>query len=190
MRPEASFLGQSVRSLQTMLRILSLIDNTLPRVIPDGIYGTQTRNAVAAFQRKYGLAATGVTDQATWERIVAVQTPAYTRLAPAQPLQLILNVDQVLEKGSRHPYIGLVQAMLSSMAQIYGSIISPGLSGVLDAATADALEAFQYLCALPQTGQVDKITWKHLALQYPLAVNISQSAHRRNATANLFPGNP
>ncbi len=178
MRPVDSFVGQPVRSLQTMLRILAEDDRTLSPIIPDGIYGSQTRNAVSAFQRKYGIPVTGVTDQATWERIVTEQTPALVRLGPAEPLQLILNPNQVIRRGERHPYLYLVQSMLVALGQIYGSITAPGISGVLDEATADALSSFQYLSALPQTGELDKITWKHLALQYPLAVNIQESKNR------------
>lgn len=180
MRPRESFVGQPVRSLQTMLRILAEDDKTLPTLIPDGIYGSQTRNAVSAFQRKFGIPVTGVTDQTTWERIVAEQTTALIRLGPAEPLQLILNPNQVLRRGERHPYLYLVQSMLVALGQIYGSITPPGISSVLDEATADALSSFQYLSALPQTGELDKITWKHLALQYPLAVNIQESKTRRN----------
>lgn len=179
MRPTSSFVGQPVRSLQTMLRILAEDDHTLATVIPDGIYGTQTRNAVAAFQRKYGIPVTGVTDQATWERIVAEQTSALVRLGPAEPLQLILNPNQVLRRGERHPYLYLVQSMLTALSQVYASILAPVINGVLDEATADALAVFQRLCSLPQTGELDKITWKHLALQYPLAVNIVESRNKR-----------
>lgn len=163
-----------------MLRILAEDDRTLPTLIPDGIYGSQTRNAVSAFQRKFGIPVTGVTDQTTWERIVAEQTTALIRLGPAEPLQLILNPNQVLRRGEHHPYLYIVQSMLVALGQIYGSITPPGISGVLDEATADALSSFQYLSALPQTGELDKITWKHLALQYPLAVNIQESKTRRN----------
>lgn len=178
MRSMDSLVGQPVRSLQTMLRILAEDDAALTPVIPDGIYGSQTRNAVSAFQRKYGIPMTGVTDQSTWERIVAEQTTALVRLGPAEPLRLILNPNQVLRRGERHPYLYLVQSMLVALGQIYGSITAPGITGVLDEATADALTSFQYLSALPQTGELDKITWKHLALQYPLAVNIQQSKHK------------
>jgi hypothetical protein len=45
------------------------------------------------------------------------------------------------------------------------------MNGRLDEATAASLEAFQELSGLPQTGELDKVTWKHLALQYPLAAN-------------------
>ena len=86
----------------------------------------------------------------------------------------------MLRRGDSHPYVLLIQAMLTTIAQIHSSIIAPGLSGVLDAATADAIASFQYMSGLPQTGAVDKITWKNLALQYPLAVNLQESQHRQS----------
>lgn len=178
MRPRESFINQPVRSLQTMLRVLSEDDNSLSTIIPDGIFGTQTRQAVYTFQKKYGIPATGVANEDTWMKIVEAYSPALTRLAPAEPLQLILNPNQVLVKGEKHPYLYIVQSMLIALAEIYGSIVAPGISGVLDEATADALASFQYLSGLPQTGNLDKITWKHLALQYPLAVNIQESKNR------------
>lgn len=178
MRPGESFVAQPVRSLQTMLRVLAEDDEELTTLIPDGIYGTQTRQAVTAFQRKHGIPVTGVADQATWERIVAEHAPALVRLGPAEPLRLILNPNQIIRRGESHPYLFLVQGMLTTLSEIYGSILSPGMSGILDESTAQALIAFQYLSALPQTGELDKITWKHLALQYPLAVNTQQTQNR------------
>ena len=47
MRPGESFLNQSVRSLQTMLQVVSMADPRLPTVIPDGIFGPTTRRAVS-----------------------------------------------------------------------------------------------------------------------------------------------
>ena len=76
MRPGESFVGQPVRSLQTMLRVVAQTEDAQPSLIPDGIYGPQTTAAVSAFQRNRGLPATGVTDQATWDAIVAAYEPA------------------------------------------------------------------------------------------------------------------
>ena len=63
MRPEESFIQQPVRSLQTMLRVLSEQDRNHPTVVPDGIYGQTTANAVSSFQRMHGIPVTGITDQ-------------------------------------------------------------------------------------------------------------------------------
>ena len=178
MRPRETFIGQPIRSLQTMLRILSEDDTMLPTLVPDGIFGPQTRHAIYAFQQKYGIPATGVSDQATWERIVEEHEKSLIRISPAEPLQLIFNPNQIIRRNEYHPYLFLVQSMLGVLATTYGQFSAPSITGILDQPTSDAIISFQGLSALPQTGELDKITWKHLALQYPLAVNIQQTQNR------------
>ena len=172
MRPPESFIGQPNRSLQTMLRVLAEENPRYIRVIPDGIYGPETTAAVTAFQRNHGISPTGVTDQQTWEAVVAEYEPALIRRDSAHPLHIVLDPSQVIRRGERHPHLYLVQAMLAVLAETYGSISAPPNTGILDDATADALSSFQMLSGLPMTGHLDKGTWKHLALHYPLAANL------------------
>lgn len=178
MRPAESFVGQPVRSLQTMLRVIGEDAGQGRTVIPDGFYGNNTRDAVSEFQRSRGLPATGVADENTWQRIVAEYPDALTRVGSAEPLQLILNPGQVIRMGESHPYLFLIQAMLTALEGAYGSIPAAPMTGVLDLPTADSLSSFQRLSRLPETGEVDKITWKHLARHYPLAVNLNYSQNR------------
>ena len=172
MRPLPSFVGQPIRSLQTMLRVIAEDDPTHDRIVPDGIYGPETTAAVSTFQRKHGLPVTGVTDQATWESIVAAYNPALVRIDAAQSIDIILNPGQVIRREERNPHIYLVQAMLQVLSDVYKSVAQPTHTGILDDPTADALSTFQILSGLPMTGNLDKHTWKHLALQYPLAANL------------------
>ena len=171
MRPPESFIGQPIRSLQTMLRVIAEDTPGMYALIPDGIYGPETVQTVATFQRSHGLPATGVADQQTWEQIVEVYEKALISQDQAQPLEIILNPGQVIRKGERHPNLYIVQAILKVLSQSYGSIGEVLFTGILDDATEDALFAFQQLSGLPATGRLDKRTWKHLALQYPLAAN-------------------
>ena len=173
MRPSQSFLGQPVRSLQTMLRVLAENDHSHPTLVPDGIYGPETMQAVSIFQRKHGLSVTGVTDQATWDAVVAAYEPALIQQAEAWPLEIVLNPGQVIRKGQRHPHVYLVQAILQVLSEAYESVSKPSFTGLLDDSTADSLASFQALNGIPMTGNLDKITWKALALQYPLASNLS-----------------
>lgn len=184
MRPAESFISQPIRSLQTMLRVLGEDDDTLRNVIPDGIYGDQTRNAVYHFQRTHGIPPTGVTDQTTWDAIYRAYEPAETRLIPAESLQIILEPGQVIRKGEENVYLYVVQAVLITLADQYGSITAPPVTGYLDAPTSDAIASFQYLSGLPQTGELDKVTWKHMARHYTLAANLkgTQRRDRRQQT--------
>lgn len=172
MKPEESFLNQPIRSLQTMLRVLAEQDSRYETLVPDGIYGPATVSAVSRFQRNNGLRPTGVTDQDTWEAIVREYEPALIQISEAEGLNLILNPNQVIRKGERHPHVHLVQAILTVLDDAYGSLGRPSHSGILDEATAASLAAFQGLSSLPMTGHLDKRTWKHLALHYPLAANL------------------
>ena len=172
MRPAESFIGQPIRSLQTMLRVIAKKDSAHEMVIPDGIYGPETLSAVSTFQRLHGLPTTGVTDNLTWDRVVEIYEEALVEQIEAEPLLVILNPGQVIRKGERHPHLYLVQAMLTVLSEVYESIGSPESTGILDAATTDALASFQSLSGLPMTGNLDKHTWQHLALQYPLAANL------------------
>ena len=173
MRPPESFIAQPIRSLQTMLRVIAQEDERQPSLIPDGIYGNQTTAAVSAFQRNHGIPATGVADRNTWEQIVDAYEPALVRVGPAQPLEIILEPGQIMRRGDAQPNVYILQAVLIVLSDIYASITPPGMNGVLDDATAASLEAFQALSGLPQTGELDKVTWKQLALHYPLAANKS-----------------
>ena len=176
MRPGSSFIGQPIRSLQTMLRVLAEDDPKHATVIPDGIYGPETAGAVSRFQRIHGLPVTGVTDQATWEEITARFDEALIRVDEAWPVYILLDPEQVIRRGEAHPHLHLVQAMLTVLSDAYDSIPAPGKSGILDEATADSLGEFQRLNGLPMTGHLDKRTWKHLALHYPLAATLAQDA--------------
>ena len=175
MRPGESFIGQPIRSLQTMLRVIAEDDPSHIRIVPDGIYGPETMSAVSLFQRKHGLQVTGVTDQPTWEAIVAAYEPAFIRVSEAEPVAIILNPGQVIRRGEKHPHVRLIQGMLAVISDVYDSISTPSFTGILDGPTSDSLSSFQYLSGLPMTGELDKKTWKHLALHYPLAANLTTS---------------
>ena len=86
MRPDSSFVGQPIRSLQTMLRVLSLDDHRYPTLIPDGIYGSETSAAVSEFQRLNDLPITGIADKKTWDMIADAYEPAIIRVGKAEKI--------------------------------------------------------------------------------------------------------
>lgn len=172
MREPETFLCQPIRSLQTMLQVLCQQDDQYPQVIPDGIYGPQTMKAISHFQRNHGLPVTGVTDQTTWETIVPLFEQARIEVEPAQPLELIINPNEVLNCNEESPNVFILQAVLTVLSLAYSCIAAPPHTGIMDFATTDALSSFQGMSGLPMTGQLDKKTWRELAIHYPLAANI------------------
>ena len=168
MRPTESFIAQPVRSLQTMLRVLAEDDPTLPTVIPDGIFGPDTMNAVSTFQRRRGLPVTGIADQVSWDALVIDYEKAFIRIQPAESIEIIMDPGQVFSLGDSSPYIYLLQSMLTQLSKDHTTITAPPHNGILDDATSISLAAFQKLVGLPSDGTLDKITWKHLVNQFTL----------------------
>ena len=161
-----------------MLRTIAEADDRYNSVIPDGIYGPQTVAAVSVFQRNHGLPVTGITDQLTWDTIAAAYEPALIQVDQAQTVEIILNPNEVLYRNQESPYLYVAQALLTVLSETYSSIGRPSFTGVLDAQTADALSSFQALSNLPMTGNLDKITWKQLALHFPLAANLGRGQNQ------------
>ena len=168
MRPNESFVGQPIRSLQTMLRVIAQDDPRLPVLVPDGIYGPTTAQAVTAFQRINGIPVTGVVDQATWEAIVPVYEATIIKIEKAEPIEISLDPGQILKLGDSSPYIYLLQSMLTQLSNDHVAIPQPTHSGVLDIQTAASISAFQALADLPETGEFDKITWMHIVKHFTL----------------------
>lgn len=182
MRPPESFIAQPIRSLQTMLRVIAEDDRRLPTVVPDGIYGPTTMHAVTEFQRQEGLPLTGITDQQTWDRIVQRYEPALIRVDKAEPIEIIMDPGQVFRLGDEGPYIYLMQSLLIWLSKDYQDINEPEHTGVFDEATQNALAAFQLIAGLAKTGELDKITWKHLSRHFTL--NAHHNSKRNEISTN------
>ena len=61
--------GEKVRQMQQQLARIARNYPAIPVITADGIYGTQTQNAVRTFQRIFNLPQTGVVDYPTWYEI-------------------------------------------------------------------------------------------------------------------------
>lgn len=61
--------GIRVEHLQYMLSILGAYIQEVPPLTIDGVFGSATRTAVVAVQRRFGLPQTGVVDAETWNEI-------------------------------------------------------------------------------------------------------------------------
>lgn len=169
MRPSESFVGQPVRALQTMLRVIAMESHKASNVIPDGIYGHQTMDAVKDFQQSQNLPATGIVNNETWDRIVDAYEPAMVNQSRAQSISTHMN--GCIHSGESSPSVMLAQAMLHTVGEQFHCVEMPTHSGTLDSQTERSLRSFQIVCDLPSTGDLDKGTWKHLCLQFSLAAN-------------------
>ena len=150
-----------IRELQAMLYGISFYNPAIPRVVPDGIYGKATADAVRAFQQFYGLRVTGEVNSATWEKIAQIsQELVETR---PEPLEVFPKKNTVISLGDRSFTVYVIQTILHALSETYGDLPDCGITGVFDPDTRRALELFQKMSGLPVTGAVDCKTWNMLA---------------------------
>lgn len=151
-----------ITDVQEMLRLINY-DSPLSY---DGLYGTETEGDVRRFQRENGLPETGVVDGDTWEAIRKAYQRALVLQGQAEPLRIVLQPNQVIGKNSDNLHVYLLQALLLAIKELYLDVPPVKLTGILDAPTSKALTWFQERAGLPPTGELDKLTWKHLVHEY------------------------
>lgn len=64
--------GPDVYIMQQFLLFISTVISDIPSVVPDGIFGPETTEAVTAFQNLYGIEPNGIINENTWDEIVRV----------------------------------------------------------------------------------------------------------------------
>ncbi len=151
-----------IKELQTMLHSISYYNPAIPRIVPDGIYGASTADAVQAFQQFYGLRVTGEVNSATWEKIAEISQELAENVP--EPLEAFPpKKNTVISLGDRNFTVYVIQSILHELSEKYGDIPDCGISGIFDPDTQRAIQLFQRMCGLPVTGGVDCKTWNMLA---------------------------
>lgn len=151
-----------IRELQEMLQVL--VPNSGP--FEDGVYGNATQKAVKGFQQAHGMPATGVVDTDTWSALKAAYQNELIDREAAAPLEIIMQPHQIMEKGCDNTNVYLVQAMIKALDRYIPDLPVVDVNGRLDNKTERAIKWLQGCCDLPQSGDVDKNTWRFLAHAY------------------------
>lgn len=76
--------GNDVRKIQEQLNRIAGDYPRIPKLVPDGIFGENTQEAVRTFQRVFGLTPDGIVGSRTWYRIQDLYV-AVTRMAEGAP---------------------------------------------------------------------------------------------------------
>lgn len=151
---------QHITEIQKYLYAISMFNDRIPQILPDGVYGAETADVVRAFQREYGLPVTGNTDTATWNRIVRVYR-SYIDAAPA-PYSVFPSAAYVAKTGDSGQLVYIIQAMLNDIGDHYDNAPCVDICGNFDGLTTEAVVRFQRRTGLPPTGRVDSATWNML----------------------------
>ena len=161
-------MDDAVFEVQSYLRNISRLDGDISPVVPDGIFATETTEAVKSFQRKYSLKETGVINYETWELIKNKNSEAV--FIASEPLQIvkITNEDLPLVKGMDNTLVYTLHLMLNNVAGRYENFTPLPLQSLFDDNTEREVRRFQRVISHTESGQVDKVTWNNLAEFYLL----------------------
>ncbi len=156
----------NIYELQTYLRYLSRYISEIPSVNPDGIYGPETRAAVSAFQKRFGLPATGEADFETWTRIVEAYDDVVRAEKNIKPVYVYPVDIPDIKEGDNFEEIYILQIMLRRLAKIFGNIHMPQITGVFDGDTRKAAEDIERYYGKTPTGRIDRELWNIIADTY------------------------
>lgn len=135
-------VGSSGHEVETLQEFLKL------RV--DGGFGDGTKKAVAAWQKKNGLPATGIVDEATLQKMKLPE------------IEIIKNV--TFKKGKKGMEVHMVQRFLKKQG-LLGTMKK--LTATYDDKTIAAVKTWQQQQGLPETGIVDAATLEKMNLRRP-----------------------
>ena len=173
--------GDDVVVIQSSLNRISQDYPSIPKINPvDGIFGTQTENAVKKFQEIFDLTPDGIVGKATWNKLVllyvgvsdlaelesegvrlfgqSLQYPG-PMVEGSRLLIRSLQCPSSIEEGTKSEKVAILQYFLSVIAQFNDNIPFLQITGEFGPETKNAVIAFQQLNNLPQTGVVNATTW-------------------------------
>lgn len=160
-----------IHNLQVFLRTISNKYSEIPSVIPDGVYGDSTKAAVSAFQEKFLLNSTGVTDNSTWDSIINVYKEIEEELSFPVSARVFPEIGLREDNNSYIPTIYVIQTMLLALSEKFSNIPAPSVNGILDSATTEAVKALQISSGLNPDGNITKIFWNYLSVIYETFVS-------------------
>ena len=129
-----SRVGRPVFNLQTFLRGISKVNDKVYPVVPDGIFGDNTKRSVESFQFAFGLPVTGEVDSGTWAMIVEEHKKYIEFLEPVNGLNIITN-DKIIYLGEENEAMLIIQAMMLSVSKLFTNISEVEMTGIYDEQT-------------------------------------------------------
>lgn len=168
-RLEEEMVSQPVRSLQYMLRRISLRNPQLPELQPDGRFEERTLESVMRFQKWKGLEVDGVVDQETWSAIRDEWLDVERELAPPRQLRGFPE-GAVVSPGESGEYLYVLQAMFHALSRVLEGVEEEYIDATHSGSSVNNVMWLQKRAQLPQTGNVDRGTWDALTGLYELFV--------------------
>ncbi len=185
--------GEDVRTIQRQLnRIGRNYPSVSPRLDTDGLFDSDTEEAVKNFQRIFNLSPDGVVGKATWYKIKsiynAVKGIAELQSEGLRPDEVDRIFPEVLREGDTGAGVRTVQYLLAVIAYFNDAVRSPAYDGVFGSGTRAAVESFQRSEGLNADGVVGRETWNALLRRYDELIATLPSLVGEENASTAYPG--
>lgn len=157
--------GEQVGLIQYYLAVIGYFDDDIPMPNVDRVFDQNTKDAVLAFQKKYGLAEDGQVGRETFAKI----TEVYQNLRRTLPQQNPIASQEIfpgrfLSLGMTGDDVELLQNLLRTVSMRDPSIPQVQVTGEYDAATEEAVRTIQSRYNITPNGIVGPLTWSRIVL--------------------------
>lgn len=158
----------AIENLQRYLRQIALSDGGFPPPPVDGIFDSETKEALRRYQSMTGVPQTGSADQTTWERLYTDYRASLAKNAAPRPILIFpySPTGFAFETDSRGFEVEVIQYMLRELGRNYAELEDLTITGIYDPKTTDAVKIFQEKSRLEPHGRIDLLTWNTLADQH------------------------
>lgn len=157
--------GIQVRVIQYYLGVIGYFDDQIPVPIIDGVFDQNTKDAVIAFQNKYGLTPDGIVGRETWNKMTEVYQSTIANLPPEYMTQSNeIYPGRLLTKGMTGDDVTTLQQFLQVLSTKDTSLPQVQVTGEFDDATENAVKEIQARYDIPVNGAVGPITWNRIVM--------------------------
>ena len=168
--------NDDVRIAQIRLNRISNNFPSIPKIaVTDGIFGTDTENAVRRFQEVFHLTPDGVIGKTTWYTIqniyIGVKRLNDINSEGISLEEVTKQYPGVLTLGNTGNAVLNLQYFITYLSQFYETIPAVAIDGTFGESTRSAVEAVQRTFGLPVDGVVGERTWNELYRAYRGIVN-------------------
>lgn len=184
--------GDDVRSIQIRLNRISRNYPSIPKIAAaDGIFSTDTEEAVREFQRIFNLSEDGIVGKATWYAIQRIYN-AVKRITEinAEPIEISEVTKQYpgpLRLGNSGEAVRILQFLINNLSAYYNTIPPVDIDGIYGEATQNAVISAQNTFGLQADGVVGELTWNTLYNAYRGIVDTIPTVYTEGNTIP-FPG--
>lgn len=145
----------AIKEVQKFLYVISdRVNNEVPRVAIDGIYGDETRNAVLIFQRLYDLEGDGTVDRITFDKMYILYKEAINDDLSSD--YIITENGFPVKVGDQNNDVIYIHLLINELKKTYTDIQGVDTkSNYFSDVTKKAVEDLEQIFRIDGNGEVD-----------------------------------